>query len=336
MEENEGKEDFTQMEKIKEYITKNKKIVMSVAIIIILMIGSGIYFAVQSNNDISDSKGEPTTKQETVKTETTKDLISYVTGDLKNWTVQINSKNVDFMQGITFDKKVVKDVSVDASKVDLTKVGKYNLTYSIIPIDTTISKKDIIKTVEVVSKETAQKEADKGNEVITSDNEVMKNTKGNTPVPKKEVTSHQNKSDTADTSNSQKTNTNTNSNNNSGGGSKPNTENNSGNSSSNAHKHNFNIFVPEKSHTEEREVPITVHEAQYEIVDAWYECNICKARFDNDEDCAIHCGDVCGCGYSYKTDRKYTGMKEVIEYKKRNVKVVDEEAYYKCSCGARK
>lgn len=330
-----GKEDFTQMEKIKEYITKNKKIVMSVAIIIILMIGSGIYFAVQSNNDISDSKGEPTTKQETVKTETTKDLISYVTGDLKNWTVQINSKNVDFIQGITFDKKVVKDVSVDASKVDLTKVGKYNLTYSIIPIDTTISKKDIIKTVEVVSKETAQKEADKGNEVITSDNEVMKNTKGNTPVPKKEVTSHQNKSDTADTSNSQKTNTNTNSNNNSGGGSKPNTENNSGSSSSNAHKHNFNIFVPEKSHIKYGEETYEEQVPKY-IKIYWYECKVCHKHFDDEMTVATHCEDVCDCGYTFKKGTVQDGYDIVTKTRPTSTKVVDDPAHYECSCGARK
>ena len=48
------------MEKIKEYITKNKKIVIPVVIIIILLLIGGIYFAVQSNSDHSDSKIEST------------------------------------------------------------------------------------------------------------------------------------------------------------------------------------------------------------------------------------------------------------------------------------
>ena len=207
------------MEKIKEYITKNKKIVIPVVIIIILLLIGGIYFAVQSNSDHSDSKIE-STKQEANKSkgkETTKDLDTYVKG-IKDWTIEVGAKNVDFLKDFTFDKKVIKDVTVDASKVDLTKEGKYDLTYNIIPIDTTIDKKTVIKTVEVISKEKAQKEADKGNQVITSDNEIKKKSKDNDADSKKEVASNKNNSNT---SNSQNTNGNSDNNNNNGG-SKPN------------------------------------------------------------------------------------------------------------------
>ena len=251
------------MEKIKEYITKNKKIVIPVAIIIILLLIGGIYFAVQSINGNSDPKIE-STKLEADKSkgkETTKDLDTYVKG-ITDWTIEVGAKNVDFLKDFTFDKKVIKDVTVDASKVDLTKEGKYDLTYNIIPIDTTIDKKTVIKTVEVISKEKAQKEADKGNQVITSGDEIKKKSKDNDADSKKEVASNKNNSNT---SNSQNTNGNSHNNNNNGG-SKPNTDNNSGNSSSNnskpsestkptepvkpVHQHDFSIYVPEKSHTE--------------------------------------------------------------------------------------
>ena len=74
---------------------------------------------------------------------------------------------------------------------------------------------------------------------------------------------------------------------------------------------------------------------RYEIVDDWYECNHCHKRYDLEEDMATHCEDVCGCGWSYKTDRRCTGMKEEVEYRTKTVEVVDEPAYYKCACGAR-
>ena len=336
------------MEKIKEYITKNKKIVIPVAIIIILLLIGGIYFAVQSINGNSDPKIE-STKLEADKSkgkETTKDLDTYVKG-IKDWTIEVGAKNVDFLKDFTFDKKVIKDVTVDASKVDLTKEGKYDLTYNIIPIDTTIDKKTVIKTVEVISKEKAQKEADKGNQVITSDNEIKKKSKDNDADSKKEVASNKNNSNT---SNSQNTNGNSHNNNNNGG-SKPNTDNNSGNSSSNnskpsestkptepvkpVHQHDFSIYVPEKSHTEyvtetcEEQVPI------YEYVE-WFECNYCHEHFDNATDVAYHCLTVCGCNYTLKGDNIQTGYSTETKTRQKAIKVVDDPAHYECSCGARK
>ena len=336
------------MEKIKEYITKNKKIVIPVAIIIILLLIGGIYFAVQSINGNSDPKIE-STKLEADKSkgkETTKDLDTYVKG-ITDWTIEVGAKNVDFLKDFTFDKKVIKDVTVDASKVDLTKEGKYDLTYNIIPIDTTIDKKTVIKTVEVISKEKAQKEADKGNQVITSDNEIKKKSKDNDADSKKEVASNKNNSNT---SNSQNTNGNSDNNNNNGG-SKPNTDNNSGNSSSNnskpsdstkptepvkpVHQHDFSIYVPEKSHTEyvtetcEEQVPI------YEYVE-WFECNYCHEHFDNATDVAYHCLTVCGCNYTLKGDNIQTGYSTETKTRQKAIKVVDDPAHYECSCGARK
>lgn len=335
------------MEKIKEYITKNKKIVIPVAIIIILLLIGGIYLVVQANSDSIDPKIDTNPKQEMKETEKEdkKDLTDYVKG-LKDWKVEVNAKNVDFLKDVTYDKKVVKEVSVDSSKVDLTKEGKYTLTYSIIPVDTTISKKTVIKTVtvEVVSKEKAQKEADKGKQVITSDNQVKKDSNGNTPTPKEEVTSNQNNSNIADNSISQNTNINSNSNNNSDGSSKPNTNNNSGNSSSNdtkpvepetpKHEHNFNIYVSAKTHTVQGEETYTEEVPVYNDI-SWYVCNKCNARFDNVEDCADHCQMVCGCGYNEQTEQVQTGTETITKTRPTTETVVDAPAHYECSCGAR-
>lgn len=349
------------MEKIKEYITKNKKIVIPVAIIIILLLIGGIYLVVQANSDSIDPKIDTNPKQEMKETEKEekKDLTAYVKG-LKDWTVEINAKNVDFLKDVTYDKKVVKDVTVDTSKVDLSKEGKYTLTYSIVPVDNTISKKTVIKTVtvEVISKEKAQKEADKGNQVITSDNEVKKDSKGNTPIPKEEVTSNQSNSNTADNSNSQNTstNSNSNSNNNSGGGSSNNNGNHNGADNGNhngnngnvdptpepkpeptpeppKHEHNF-VYVPEKSHTESGTETYTEEVPTYEWV-GWYECNVCHAKFKTVSEVGDHCGEVCGCGYSAKEEQRQTGTETVTKTRPTTKTVVDDPAHYECSCGAR-
>ena len=338
------------MEKIKEYITKNKKIVIPVAIIIILLLIVSIYFALQSNGDHNDPKIE-STKQEANKSkekETTKDLDTYVKG-ITDWTIEVGAKNVDFLKDFTFDKKVIKDVTVDASKVDLTKEGKYDLIYNIIPIDTTIDKKTVTKTVEVISKEKAQKEADKGNQVITSNNKIKKNSKEDGTDSKKEVSSNQNNSNTANTSDSHNTDKNSTSNNNNGG-SKPNTDNNSGNSSSNnskpvkptkpapeppVHQHNFSIFVPEKSHIEYGEETYEEQVPKYVKI-YWYECNVCHEHFDDETKVATHCEDVCGCGYAFKKDTVQDGYDTVTKTRPTSTKVVDDPAHYECSCGARK
>ena len=315
------------MGKIKEYITKNKKMVIPVAIIIILLLIGGIYLLVQANSNSSDQNSKHEMKE--IEKEDKKDLTDYVK-NLKDLTVEINAKDIDFLKDVTYDKKVVKEVTVDTSKVDLSKEGQYTLIYSIIPVDTTNSKKTVIKTltVEVTSKEKEQKEA-----------EIKKESKGNTSNQKEEATSNQNKSNTTNKSNTQ--NTNKNSNNNSGGSTKPNTNSSSGNSNSNdtkpvkpetpKHEHEF-VYVPAQTHTEYETVTHTEEVPVYEWV-GWYECNKCHAKFDNATDITAHCGLVCGCGYSAKEEQRQTGTQTVTTEEKVLKEVIDVPAYYKCKCG---
>lgn len=355
------KGDFKQMEKVKAYITNNKKIVISIVIVLALFIAGGIWFAVQS----SDQKDEEPKQREQikqkqkkiekeVKIDEIKPLIDKgVIKGMKDYEKEKGTK-IDLKKLVTVDDSIVHKIEIDDSKVDSSKEGKYEVIYTITlkgdALNAFLKKNEDIKlsfdtnadeiilkvktTVSIKNKKQAKEEPKQSNK----DNE-----------SKEVVTNNQqkvveNKQNTENNTNQSSSSNKPNGGNVSSSNNKPNTNNtisNSDNSNTNTkpkepvHVHKYDIYVPEKSHIEQREVPVTIQEAQYEIVDDWYECNKCHARFDTEDECAIHCMDVCGCRWSYKVDRRYTGNKDVIEYRKRDVKVVDEEAYYMCSCGAR-
>lgn len=349
------------MEKMKEYIKNNKRIVISGVVVIVLLVAGGIWFAVQSGSH-KDTEPKQTEQieqkqkkiEKEVKLDEIKPLIDKeIIKGIKDYESEKGAK-VDLKKLVSVDDSIVEKVEIDDSKIDSSKEGKYEVIYTITlkgdGLNTFLKKNKDVKltfdtnadeiivkvktTVSIKNKKQAKEETkqsnkdDKAKETVTNNNQQVAENKPNTE-----------NSSSQSSSSSKPSGGNNNSSNN-----KPSSNNsisNSGNSNTNTkpkepvHEHSYDIYVPEKSHTEEREVPVTVHEAQYEIIDDWYECNHCHARFDLEEDCFIHCGDVCGCGWSYKVDREFTGWKEIIEYQKQNVKVVDEEAYYMCSCGAR-
>ena len=224
-----------------------------------------------------DINGNETTV--TVDFEVGNELLSYVEG-IHKWTVEQNAENIDFLKDITWNRDYVESVTVDSSKVDLTKTGKYTLTYKVTATEKLKQITEKVEVdVEVIDKTTAQKEADNGVQVTTSGGEVKKTSSGETPTGNAS-SSNSNKS----VSNSGNT-----SNKNSGGGSgssnsKPsggNSENsgssgNSGNSggsgSVDTHKHSYTIPITETVHHD----AITHQEDQghYETVtisEAWSE-----------------------------------------------------------------
>lgn len=316
-------------------------------------------------------------KKESVKTESTekedkKDLASYVKG-LKDLTVEVNAKNVDFMNGVTFDKKVVKEVKADSSKVNLAKEGKYNLIYSIVPVDSKISKTTVTKTVtvKVVSVETAQKEADKGNQVVTSNNEIKKDSEGNTPAPAKEEVSSSsnsdNKSDNSSASNNSSSNSNNNSSSsNSNSSSNNSSANNSNNNASNNNSSNSNNSKPvepsKPAEPEKPSEPVHVHNfSNYHAEEGYYETVVVTPEWDEPVyDDHTFCG-TCGQEFTganqideainHLVDSAYeVGLENACQnYYTTPVQVgsthhdaVTEQvyhktadAYYTCSCGAR-
>ena len=224
------------------------KKILSIFLVLTLVFG---LTACGGNTD----KGKDTNTQSQTETET--DLTTYVKG-LKDWTVEVNSKNVDFMKDVTFDEKVIKEVTADDSKVDLTKEGTYELVYNILPVDKSISEVAVKKTVtvKVVSVEEAQKESDAGNQVVTSDNVIKKDSNGNTPAPKTDTSKPSNndnssssKPSTGNSGSSSSSKPSTGSGSSSGSNSKPSTgggssSGNSGNSGSNKpHQHNYSTVV---------------------------------------------------------------------------------------------
>lgn len=356
------------MEKLKEYLTNNKKVVLPVFILLVLLLAGGIWFALQNGNPKDTKKPEAQRMEQKeqkqakiekeVKLEEIKPLMDKgVIKGIKDYTFTKQTK-VDLKKRISFDDSIIEKVDIDDGKVDTAKKGTYTVLYTITfkgePLQAYIAKnKDVkltfdtdadtiivnVKTTVTIENEKQKKKDKKQDKKDTAAKETKE-----TAVKQQETkkTDHGTSSSNSGASN---TTPKPNQGSNTASTSKP-----SGGSTSNGgtantvkpseskepvHEHKYNIYVPEKSHTEQREVPYTVHVAQYEIVADWYECNHCHKRFEVEEDVAIHCMDVCGCGWTYKTDTRFTGMKEETEYKTQTVKVVDEPAYYKCACGAR-
>lgn len=111
------------------------------------------------------------------------EMVTYVKG-IKDWSIELDAENIDFMNGISFDKALIKEVKCDSTKVDTKKAGEYSLVYTIVSVDS--SKASVTKTVtvKVLSKAEAKEEAEKGNVVVTNGGEVKKDSKGKAPEVK--------------------------------------------------------------------------------------------------------------------------------------------------------
>lgn len=127
-----------------------------------------------------DINGNETTV--TVDFEVGNELLSYVEG-IHKWTVEQNAEDIDFLKDITWNKDYVESVTADSSKVDLTKTGKYILTYKVTATEKLKQITEEVEVdVEVIDKTTAQKEADNGVQVTTSGGEVKKTSSGEIPT----------------------------------------------------------------------------------------------------------------------------------------------------------
>ncbi|MCB6415748.1 hypothetical protein LI221_11860 [Faecalimonas umbilicata] len=207
------------------------------------------------------------------------ELLSYVKG-IKDWTVEKGSKDVDFMDGVTWDKEYVTSVTVDSSKVKLDTVGSYDLVYTvkgkITNEESTVTKK---VTVKVIDEKTAQKKADEGEKVVTSGNEVKKDSSGNKPsgtTTSGGTNNSGNSNSQGSTKPSQPSSSDNNNNqgNNQGNTAKPSTPSTP---SEPAHTHTW-VTVPAQTHTVNH--PAETHQEDQ----GW------------DESKWVHTGVTCGCG----------------------------------------
>lgn len=333
---------------------KNKKILV-IGILLFALILTGIF--IWSNS----------------KTDKEVDYRNYVTG-LRNWTVEVDTKEGDYLSGVTWNKDEIKKVTVDSKAVDLTKEGNYDLTYTIDVIKKDVKDIKVEKKVKVVSKEEAKEEADKGEEVATQDGIQNKKSeedlKKEEEFKKKETSNNTNQQsnsssrNTAKADNGKKNSSSSSNKSSSNSNSKP-SSNSGSNKSYNSnkedkpsHKHNWEQQYKPVYHDE------VSHEEEYVIKAAWTE-TVPKYETQMHTFCLNPtCGrDLTASGevvwehaqaHALKYESDSTGQKPVqvqvgtdtinhpAEMGKR--KVVDKEAYteqvpdgYKCSeCGARK
>lgn len=188
------------MEKVKDFIKNNKKIVIPLAILVVILVVAGIYFATAGTNDKKEPASSQTEK-ETTSSQTEKEAEEQevklediepleekgiITG-IKDMKVKKGTK-VNLEDLAVANKDYVKSIVVDDSKVDYNKEGEYEVIYTItfdgeklqeflkdenikVTFDTE-SSTSIIKvtiTVTVIDEETAKEEEEKGSEIITNE-----------------------------------------------------------------------------------------------------------------------------------------------------------------------
>ncbi|WP_289114152.1 hypothetical protein, partial [uncultured Dubosiella sp.] len=89
--------------------------------------------------------------------------------ELDKLYMEVKTKGNDFLKGITYDKKVVKEVLVDTSNVNYEKEGTYEIVYTIVPVDSKMDSVEKKVQIEVVSPEKAEELKKEGHDVITNE-----------------------------------------------------------------------------------------------------------------------------------------------------------------------
>ena len=299
-------------EMVMEFIKKHK-VKLGIGIAALVIASGGIVFAtVNTSNTAVEAEAEVVEKDVAVE-DIEVDYLQYVKG-LRDWTVAVGLKDVNFLEGVEWDKEYIKNVTVNDSKVKLDTAGEYEITYSVEVVDKKADDLTIKKTVtvKVISEEEAKVAVEEGQEVVTENGIQNKKEAKASSVNDKGVSASQevknegSKNNGNNTSSSEGTSSGNASTGSSGGSSssesngsgsssnsKPsgNTGNSGGSGSVDTHKHSYTIPITETVHHD----AITHQEDQghYETVtisEAWDEtkvvgyrtvCNKCGQDFTN-------------------------------------------------------
>ncbi len=155
---------------------KKKRMIALIIAGVVLIGGAGVGTVIWANNSNKDDK--------TVETEKV-DLLKDVKGlKLDKLYIEVKTKGTDFLKGITYDKKVVKEVLVDTSNINYEKEGTYEIVYTIVPVDSKMDPVEKEVQIEVVSPERAEELKKDGHDVIT--NETVEEDKKQEDSEKKE------------------------------------------------------------------------------------------------------------------------------------------------------
>lgn len=144
-------------EEFMSYCKENKKKLIIVGILLLVVLGCGVGAYIMSNNDKSKDVSKSEANQKV-------NYLDYV-GGIRDWSVQKGTKEVNYLERVTWSKEYINKVTVDDSKVKLDKEGTYDLVYKVdVKKD---GEKDVTKKVKVtvISKEEEDKEAKDGKEV---------------------------------------------------------------------------------------------------------------------------------------------------------------------------
>lgn len=155
-------------ENLKNWMKENRKklgIVAAVFVLVCVCIGGGIY--VSAKNTKESQKEQTAVKKEQGE----ESLLVYVNG-IQDLIVKKDAEGLDWLKDISYDEKKVSKIETDDSKVDVTKVGEYSLTYKIRGLKSSQITNESVK-VTVVDKAKAQELADVGKNVWGSKSELV-------------------------------------------------------------------------------------------------------------------------------------------------------------------
>lgn len=293
----------------------------------------------------SNSKEKDNETESQTETVQEVDLTTCVTG-LRDRVVEVNTKP-DWMDGIKFDEKYVKSVKADDSKVDMTKAGEYQLTYNITGVE---SKDFIAKDVKVIKKVTVKEkmtEEEKASEEQKTAEAQKQDVK---PVIEEKESGNSDKN-----SSSSKPNNNSSFSSDNSSPSKPNkpAPSEPAKPSKPAHQHDWKTEYKTVHHEAQyRNEPVYEDQIVYEDRpiykwQAYWTCNECNQRFENEKDVARHALMICGGGWTAHEEKIQTGTEQVqVGTNKVQIgtnPVLVKEAWdekvpngQSCSCGARK
>lgn len=201
--------------------TKARKIATSVTagVIVLALIGGGIYHAVNPGSDSAPEKPLETIEKELF---TEEDLDGVISG-LDDHYILVDSTDIDYLHDVQANDDIIVGVDVDDSKVKMDKPGKYKVTYTVTvdtdklqeyietenkavgndqdksgegtatdEVEENVSEKNtseivIEKEIEIVDEETAKDLANKGEIVWTDNSETLPKDDGTvTPTPEPE------------------------------------------------------------------------------------------------------------------------------------------------------
>ena len=297
----------------------------------------------------SNSKEKDNETESQTETVQEVDLTTCVTG-LRDRVVEVNTKP-DWMDGIKFDEKYVKSVKADDSKVDMTKAGEYQLTYNITGVE---SKDFIAKDVKVIKKVTVKEKMTEEEKASEEQKTAEAQKQDIKPVIEEKESGNSDKN-----SSSSKPNNNSSSSSDNNSPSKP-----APSKPAPAPSEPAKPSKPAHQHDWKTEYKTVHHEAQYrnepvyedQIVyedrpvykwSAYWTCNECNQRFENEKDVARHALMICGGGWTAHKEQVQTGTEQVQVGTNRvqvgTNPVLVKEAWdekvpngQSCSCGARK